>query len=613
MQGRTALHTGASRDAYDRAYLNAGLYQYRDQLMALVRVPEAGSRPDSCSRGNIQTPLKLKAWQQELSGHPDKWFAEYICKGVQQGFRIGFHGNWTDLRSCRRNMVSAKDHPEVVQAYIAKEVQAGRLEQVVTGDREKVHCSPFGVIPKKGGVNRWRLIVDLSSPEGRSVNDGISKELSSLSYVSVDDITSRILGEGRGTLLGKMDIQQAYRNIPVHPEDRPLLGMEWEGGVYMDTALPFGLRSAPLLFSAVGDALQWIMSYRGASWLDHYIDDFVTIGGPGTAVCAENMRIMERTCSDLGMPVEPSKTEGPSTVITFLGLELDTQELRASLANWKLKRSGKKRDLLSLIGLLSHACKAIRAGRSFLRRLIDLSATTKVLNRHIRLNAAARSDLQWWWQFSTLWNGVAMMTSVNRSEPEKTIAIVSDASGSWGCGAVCGQDWFQLKWQGLGQAQQYHITAKELLPVVVATAIWGQDWQGQTVKAWCDNTAVVAIVNSGSSKDPEAMHLRRCLAFLEAKWQCHLFCEHIRGRDNTAADALSRDKLTLFRDVCPQAKEEPAAIPAAVVDVLVVSKPDWTSASWTGLWKDFSEKAWPRPPEKLTERVRSDTGSSAHY
>ncbi len=133
------------------------------------------------------------------------------------------------------------------------------------------------------------------------------------------------------------------------------------------------------------------------------------------------------------------------------------------------------------------------------------------------------------------------------------------------------------------------------------------------MKAWCDNTAVVAIVNSGSSKDPEAMHRRRCLAFLEAKWQCHLFCEHIRGRDNTAADALSRDKLTLFRDVCPQAKEEPAAIPAAVLDVLVVSKPDWTSASWTGLWKDFSEKAWPRPPEKLTERVRSDTGSSAHY
>ncbi len=86
------------------------------------------------------------------------------------------------------------------------------------------------------------------------------------------------------------------------------------------------------------------------------------------------------------------------------------------------------------------------------------------------------------------------------------------------------------------------------------------------MKALCDNSAVVAIVNSGSSRDPEAIHLKRCLAFVEAKWQFHLFCQHIQGRDNTAADALSRNRLTLFHDVYPQAKEEPTDIPAAVLD-----------------------------------------------
>ena len=123
-----------------------------------------------------------------------------------------------------------------------------------------------------------------------------------------------------------------------------------------------------------------------------------------------------------------------------------------------------------------------------------------MLSRPIRLNASARSDIEWWGQFCETWNGVAMMTAVNKGSPGVEIAIASDASGSWGCGAVCGADWFQRQWKGLGQSQQYSITAKELLPVVVATAVWGKNWQGKTVKAWCDNAAVVAIVNLGSPR-----------------------------------------------------------------------------------------------------------------
>ena len=64
----------------------------------------------------------------------------------------------------------------------------------------------------------------------------------------------------------KMDIQQAYRNIAVAPEDWHFLGMKWQGKeVYIDKVLPFGLRSAPLIFSAVADALQWIMTQQGVT------------------------------------------------------------------------------------------------------------------------------------------------------------------------------------------------------------------------------------------------------------------------------------------------------------------------------------------------------------
>ena len=69
------------------------------------------------------------------------------------------------------------------------------------------------------------------------------------------------------TLMAKMDIKQAYRNIPVHPTDRYLIGMRWESRIFVDKTLPFGLRwSAPLLFSAVADALAWIMPRSTSSF-----------------------------------------------------------------------------------------------------------------------------------------------------------------------------------------------------------------------------------------------------------------------------------------------------------------------------------------------------------
>ena len=137
-------------------------------------------------------------------------------------------------------------------------------------------------------------------------------------------------------------------------------------------------------------------------------------------------------------------------------------------------------------------------------------------------------------------------------------------------------------------SSEQNITVKELLPIVIAAALWGPGWVGKTVRAQCDNAAVVAIVNSGSSREPEAMHLLRCLVFLQAKYSFHIFATHIRGVFNTLTDALSRDNQALFHALYPQAKKEPVAIPTSLLDLLVVSKPDWTSQNWTDLWSSIS-------------------------
>ena len=78
---------------------------------------------------------------------------------------------------------------------------------------------------------------------------------------------------GRGALIAKLDVKAAYRLIPVHPEDRPLLGIEWRGAQYVDAMLPFGLCSAPKIFTAVADGLEWILRQRGIRHIDHYLDD----------------------------------------------------------------------------------------------------------------------------------------------------------------------------------------------------------------------------------------------------------------------------------------------------------------------------------------------------
>ena len=112
---------------------------------------------------------------------------------------------------------------------------------------------------------------------------------------------------GVGTLLVKLDVRSAYRLIPVHPDDCPLLGFQWQGVQYVDGMLPFGLRSAPKIFATVADALEWVACQRGVPEIDHYLDDFVTLGPHATADCQKNLDIIIQTCVDLGIPLALEK------------------------------------------------------------------------------------------------------------------------------------------------------------------------------------------------------------------------------------------------------------------------------------------------------------------
>ena len=165
----------------------------------------------------------------------------------------------------------------------------------------------------------------------------------------------------------------------------------------------------------------------------------------------------------------------------------------------------------------------------------------------VRLNNAFQADLQWWWAFLVAWNGSSIILKARSQAPD--IRVWSDTSGK--CGALWGGSWFQGTWEKYPKAQQWDIAAKEMLPIILAAAIWGKTWSRSIVQFNCDNAAVVSVISAGSAKDPTLAHLH-CLFFLEARYKFQAVAAHVPGVQNTLADALSHDNMRLFFCLAPQ-------------------------------------------------------------
>eukprot|EP00731_Ephydatia_muelleri_P011300 Em0006g194a len=192
---------------------------------------------------------------------------------------------------------------------------------------------------------------------------------SRLGIYDYDHAVALLSQYGQDALMAKIDLKAAFRLIPVQAADWVHLGICWRRQFYVDTCLPFGLRSAPALFNHYAEALDSIMANNYGAQLLHYLDDFLLVGPPGKDTCQEAMSRMLTVCDQLGIPVASEKLEGPTTALTFLGIVLDTsaqqlrlppdklEELTGLIRSWLSRHKATKRELLSLIGKLSFAAK----------------------------------------------------------------------------------------------------------------------------------------------------------------------------------------------------------------------------------------------------------------
>jgi hypothetical protein len=514
---------------------------------------------------SIKSPFMqhVPTWERLLKDYSDKSF---IIDGIINGVNIGYKGP----RQFRvdKNWPSTYKNIKAVTDNIETDLRRGRmLGPYVMAPYKNFVGSPMGAFEKKRSSGKFRVIHDLSWPPGRSINDHIAREDFALNYITIGHIVQSVKKCGSSAFIAKIDLADAFKQILVRPQDWELLGMSLEKtdqygriytSYYVQTVLCFGLRSAPFLFNKYADALQHAMTVNNVTNICHFLDDYIT-WGTDVLSCTHNLDRMLATCRSMGFEVQPTKTVTPSTCVEVLGIVIDTKllQLRISgerlsqilieLNSWKNKTSSTKRKLLSIIGKLVFISAVVRCGKTFTRRLIELSKTVQFLHHHVRINKAARLDIQWWSEYLPTWNGISYFTDEHWTH-NMTINLWTDSS-DLGMGATFQTAWLMEDHRDDAAWLKRPIVWRELYAVVIAAATWASKMRGKKIMYFCDNIAVVHILRSGVSKDVHLMELVRELFFIAADFGFEWSSEYLNTMSNGVADALSRIELDRFRNL----------------------------------------------------------------
>jgi len=186
----------------------------------------------------VSTPLIPSTWEILLKSHPNRQLVQFFMSGISQGIYIGLKQPNKPLKSAKRSLGYALDHPETIIKYLADEIALGRVAGPYKRSAiPQAHISRVSVILKNHQPNKWHLIIDLSHPAGCNINDGIPKDLCSLNYIMVDSAIQHIQQLGKGSLLAKIDNKSTFKLLLEHPSDHHLQAMKWGHNIYVDTCL----------------------------------------------------------------------------------------------------------------------------------------------------------------------------------------------------------------------------------------------------------------------------------------------------------------------------------------------------------------------------------------
>ena len=311
--------------------------------------------------------------------------------------------------------------------------------------------------------------------------------------------------------------------------EHPLTGKIY---YFVDKCLPFGSSISCEIFQRVSNAIVAIVKFRTKKDLVNYLDDYF-FAALLLSCCNDQVKCFLQVCEMINFPVAEEKTVWASTLMTFLGMLLDSERQLVCIPMDKLKRAreivnyflnkrNKKATVVQfqkLCGFLNFLCRGVVPGRAFLRRLYSgTRGLSKAGNlkphHHIRITEEHRLDLQVWRQFLQFPLVFARPFVDHLPVTATVIDMYSDASRNFklGFGAYCGSEWTFGQWnESFMKRNEPSIEYLELYTLLVGVMNWIKFFKNRRIILFCDNEAVVHMVNNNSSKCKNCMHLIRVL------------------------------------------------------------------------------------------------------
>lgn len=505
----------------------------------------------------VVTCLNIRKWAMYLHNYHDKVVVDFL----RYGWPINYCGATMPI-STTVNHQSALRFTQHIQHFIDTELSYNSLAGPFNYNplQQELICSPLQTVPKRGSTKR-RVVMDLSFPHGVSVNSGIPtgcylKDNFQLRLPGIDRLCEFIRNKGKGCSIFKLDLQRAYRQLPVDPKDYRFLGFSFDDKLYFDIRCPFGLRSSALICQRTTQAVVYIFAQEGFL-ADVYLDDFYGAELPEFAEVA--FLRLKQLLDELGLVSSPEKDSPPSTQMLCLGIQVDTelqtltvpdfriQELTDELKEWQTKSSYTKKQLQSLLGKLSFVTACVKPGRVFMSRLLNTLRDNSTKYRiNLKVNDEMRADINWWLTFLPSFNGVSLI------KPScwdfQDLLFTTDACLEGG-GATCLDECISFIFPPHISTDAVHISALEFTAVVVAVRYWSPVLAGRKFIISCDNEAVVTVVNTGKTQDHYMQKCLRQLWLLAATFDFEVRLQHISGIHNTLADCLSRwHKNSTFKE-----------------------------------------------------------------
>ena len=532
---------------------------------------------------------------------------EFLTNGFSQGFDIGYNGPW-ERQSRARNIPFSIGNKFDLWAKIMKEVKGKRMAGPYDSIPFKNYIqSPVGLVPKAG--NKTRMIFHLSFKFGEkdnqvSLNVGTPRDMCSVHYNDIDHAiqncleTSKLAMELTGSpviYIEKTDLSNAFRVLPLKiccfcwlvlmaqdPNDG-----KWK--FFIDKCLPFGASISCSHYQRFSNSLKHIMEVRiGRRSLTNYLDDFL-FAAITKLICDNMIQRFLELCKEINIPVSIEKTEWGTTMLVFLGILLDGARMVLSIPIEKQEKAlrllkdldGKRKIMVKqaqvLTGYLNFLSRAIVAGRTFTRRIYSKFAhlsgdmrfslghydgptgIKKVLKpyHHVKIDAEMRFDCHVWKLFLENYREIAVcrpMIDSTKTLTAHDLRFYSDASAkdTLGFGAIFNNFWIAGQWEpGFVKNKNPSIEYLELYGLTAALLTWGHLLKNQRVQIYCDNTAVVAMINNSTSSCKNCMILIRLIVLNNLINNRRVFAKYVNTKLNDLADSLSRMQMERFWRLAP--------------------------------------------------------------